>query len=43
MIRLERDLVYGETTEKRLDGKPDLAFENAAKNRKNIFLSIHCS
>ena len=37
MIRLERDLVYGETTEKRLDGKPDLAFENAAKKIERTY------
>ena len=37
IIRLERDLVYGETTEKRLDGKPDLAFENAAKKIERTY------
>ncbi len=35
--RLEKDLLYGTTTEKRLDGDPDIVFKNATKTLERTY------
>ncbi len=36
-LRLEKDLLYGTTTEKRLDGDPDIVFKNATKTLERTY------